>query len=921
MLEIVELEDLFDRLGTPEAGRKLVRKARKEAPVRKVQSHGLSNVITRYCSRKMNRVLSAESLTVEYPAMVRYERDPAVLAYYPQPVCLEIFPQDRNGKPTRTQHTPDFLVIRKDGIWLEEWREEARLVKLAEKYPGRFVREADGWHYPVFEDLVTPMGITYALRSADEHPRQYIQNLGFLWDYLSADYPEPCEGFFQSLKGMFADRAVIHLRELLDTDGFMADDVYKAIADGAVAFDLVNDDLSKTDRVAVFRDETALAFHRKAAEAPAAGPVEPLGASIEIGALVRYEGKEYEVGQVNGEKVKLQCGEDVTELSLSLVGQLVRQGKLTVRSRRQAVGPIANAMAIMNALPPKVLEVALKRGEWVEQSYVSRDSVPRSERTLQRYKKAMREAGEAAIDRHLAIAPRFADRGNRKRQLSEDMLNLIGKVVRESYNTPTNITKRSAYIRFVSACQEVGWNPCSERTFVKELADHASTKLRGGKRMAYQEAQFVDFLERTEPVHGVRPWQYVHIDHTELQIQLRVPGSKKTIGRAHLSLAVDAESRSVLGFYVSFEPPSYRSCMMVLRDIVRRHGRMPETFVLDNGKEFHSRSMHRVCELCGTNIRYRPPAQSRFGSVMERMFGTSQSQLINLMRGNTQLLRHVRTVTKSVMPENFVHWTLPALHGALEYYFGEIYGRTSHPAHGDHPVDHLRDRMIETGVRRNRLVTYDRRFLIETCPSPVDGDTRVINWQRGVKVNHIRYMCAAFRNKRLDKTAVEIRVDPWDVRYVYALVGNEWHQCASDLVGLLRDYTEIELRYALQEILERHKHDLQKKDLSPQRIAEWMRVLEAENFDPRLRERQAEARLVYDRLGMSSVAGGCLQMPSPAPVPDVTDVEPITTSRPKRKRRGSAIGPVPVPDSTTPTTPIACAMETERKFDEPYDLL
>lgn len=921
MIEIVELEDIFDRLGTPEAGRKLVRKARKEAPVRKVQSNGLSNVITRYCSRKMDRVVSAESRTVEYPAMVRYERDPAVLAYYPQPVCLEIFPQDRNGNPTRTQHTPDFLVIRKDGIWLEEWREEARLVKLAEKNPGRFVREDDGWHYPVVEDLLAPMGVSYALRSADEHPRQYIQNLEFLWDYLSADYPEPCAGFWRSLEGLFADRAAIHLRELLDADGTQADEVYKAIADGALAFDMINDDLSRTDRVLVFRDETAMAFHRKVGEAPAGVPAERLDHSIEIGGLVRYEDREYEIGLVSGERVMLQSGEGATELSLSLVEQLVRQGKLTIRPRRGTSIPVANALAIVNALPPRVVDLALRRGEWVERSYVSPDAVPRSERTMQRYRKAMREAGEAALDQHLALVPRFADRGNRKRRISEDMLDLIGKVVRESYNTPTNITKRAAYIRFVAACQEIGKLPCSERAFVKELTNLASTRLRGGKRMAYQEDRFVQFLKRTEPIHGVRPWQYVHIDHTELQILLRIPDSKDSIGRAWLSLAVDAESRSVLGFFLSFEAPSYRSCMMVLRDIVRRHGRMPETFVLDNGKEFHSRAMRRVCELYGSNIRYRPPAQPRFGSVMERLFGTSQSQLINLMEGNTQLLRHVRTVTKSVMPERFVNWTLPALHGALDFYFGEIYGRTSHPAHGDHPVEHLRDRMIETGVRRNRLVPYDQRFRVETCPSPVDGDTRMVDCQRGVKVNHILYRCHAFRNRALKGKAVDVRIDPWDVRYVYALIGDEWHQCASDLVGRLRDYTEIELRYAMAELAA--KHNLRKRDLSPARIAEWMRVLEARNFDPRLRDQQAEARVIYDALEMSNVT-----IPADPIPPSIPDAEPATApaipkTRRKRRdpRRGTDHASEPITGTTTQITPIASAMEPERTFDDPYDLL
>ena len=49
------------------------------------------------------------------------------------------------------------------------------------------------------------------------------------------------------------------------------------------------------------------------------------------------------------------------------------------------------------------------------------------------------------------------------------------------------------------------------------------------------------------------------------------------------------------------------------------------------------------------------------------------------------------------------------------------------------------------------------------------------------------------------------------------------------------------------------EHNIKKKDLSPERIAEWMKVLDAKNFDDRLKEQQSEARLVYARLGMTTV--------------------------------------------------------------------
>jgi len=65
--------------------------------------------------------------------------------------------------------------------------------------------------------------------------------------------------------------------------------------------------------------------------------------------------------------------------------------------------------------------------------------------------------------------------------------------------------------------------------------------------------------------------QYVHIDHAPLEVLLGTPGDGDNLARPWLSLAIDAESRAIVGAFLSSEPPSCRSCTTVLRDIVRRN--------------------------------------------------------------------------------------------------------------------------------------------------------------------------------------------------------------------------------------------------------------------------------------------------------------------------------------------------------------
>jgi putative transposase len=916
VFNLIELEDYFNLLGTPEPGRKLVEKARKQAPVRQVQSR-LGNVITLYPSKKMGRVIATESRTVEYPAVITYERDPTVLEYFPQPVELDIIQIDENGKKSRFPHTPDFLILRKDGIWIEEWREEPRLVKLAAKHPGRYFREADGWHSPFAEEQLASKGISYRLRSADEHPRCFIRNMMFLGDYLEPGQQTLDEHFVQALMDKFIDRSAIHLRELLDTEGFSPDSIYQAIAQGIVAFDMMNDDIAETDRVVAFRDDTILKFHQKVATASAGALQERLDVSVEVGGIVRYDGQEFEIKVLSREKVWLKPGTgEPFEMPLNWLKDQHREGDVTVVPRPQLSGASHLALDCLNSFHQADLEVAIKRVEEIEQYSTNPNSVDCSLRTIQRRRKAMREAGETAIEQHLAVAPRYRFSGNRKRRIPQRVIELIAENAREHYNTPTGANKEWCYLDFVAACHAAGEEPCSQRTFGKELARYSSVGLREGKRRAYHDERIVHYLDLNEAIHGVRPFQYVHIDHTELQIVLRIPDSKESLGRAWLSLAIDAESRAVVGYYLSFEPPSYRSCMMVLRDIVRRHERMPEMLVLDNGKEFHSAAMQRVCRLYGCSLRYRPSAQPRSGSVMERIFGTTQSQLINNLAGNTQALRHARMATKAFLPENFVYWTLPALHGALDHYFTTLYGKEPHPAHGDGPGEHLKTRLSETGVRRNRWVFLDERFRIETCPSPVDCETRKVDNRRGVKVHHIWYWCDALRTRELEGKPVQVRVDPWDVRFVYVLVGGEWHCCRSKLAWLVSSYTEVELRYAFEEMAK--KLSIKKKDTSPERIAEFMKVRNASYFDPRLAKCMAEARLVYEPLQMATVSDSSLTevIQEVASTSTPFDNREFATTTPRKAQRKR-----PEPAKDYIDVPSLNVRVDERSSNDDYELM
>jgi len=63
----------------------------------------------------------------------------------------------------------------------------------------------------------------------------------------------------------------------------------------------------------------------------------------------------------------------------------------------------------------------------------------------------------------------------------------------------------------------------------------------------------------------------------------------------------------------------------------------------------------------------------------------SNTQFVHNLRGNTQIMRNVRQVTKSVNPEGLATWSLTELYDRLCEYLYEIYDTVEHPALGRSP--------------------------------------------------------------------------------------------------------------------------------------------------------------------------------------------------------------------------------------------
>ncbi len=279
---------------------------------------------------------------------------------------------------------------------------------------------------------------------------------------------------------------------------------------------------------------------------------------------------------------------------------------------------------------------------------------------------------------------------------------------------------------------------------------------------------------------------------------------------------------------------------MIIRECVARHNRLPQIFVVDGGAEFGSIYFETILARYECIKKTRPPAKARFGSVIERMFGTCNSQFIHNLRGNTQIMRQVRQVTVSVNPKREAVWTLADLHDHLACYLYEVYDSVNHPALGQSPGDAYETGMAVAGQRPWRRINNDRELFIMTLPTTSMGTAQVLPG-RGVKVRYIYYWSDLFHDPETERKQVPVRYDPFDAGTAFAFVKGQWVQCHSEYYAVFHGYSERALMLATQELRKRHHQHARQRGLSAKIIGDFLQSVEAQEIlvTQRLRDHQA----------------------------------------------------------------------------------
>lgn len=844
MLTQEEFELWRRRLNFSEAAIKVVEQIRSSQPSRLVGG-GKKNVAGRYPSRKMGVTIQFESHRNELAHIYKLEHDEDVFEFYDQPPPIFLDYLSKKGRRTYHSHTPDFFVIRKNSAGWEECKTEKDLLKLAQDSPNRWQREDKSkWRCPPAEEYASQFGLYYAVRSSAEISSIFVRNFVWLEDYFQNKQLEVDEAITSAVLTLVKTQPGITLANITNRiEQASVDHLNILIATDRVYVDLYTTFLGQPEQVEVFLDqEEAFAYMQMSKISALAAASNVCAFKITVGTSICWDGIIWQIVNTGDKSIGLLRDDGkFIDLFNETFEELVSKGKITGLPVFEKSTINAEVEELINKASKEDLKEATTRYKAIE-PFLNGTSSTKPNRTQRRWIASYRKAEKIYTKGFIGLFPRHKNKGWYREGLSEEVRLLMEEHIGENYENIKQPCIRHAYESFKEICDQKGYKPPSNESYrqaVRNRPLHEQIKKRMGDRAAYKEEPFYWYLYREEtPPHGDRPFEISHIDHTEADVELlssimlnlgvdysninQIPN----MGKAWVTLLIDAYSRRVLAIYMTFDPPSYRSDMMVLRICVQKYGRLPQIIVMDGGSDFKGTYFEVLLAYFIITKKQRPAAKARYGSVIESFFGVADKEFWHNLMGNTQIMKNVRQVTKGVNPKNHAVWTLTKLYAYFCEYCYEVYDTCPHPALKMSPREAFNIGIARTGIREHMFIK-EEEFKLLALPSPKDqqGSRKVT--QEGIKINYLYYWHPSF--SRIRNTKVEAKFDPFDITLAYAYINGQWTKCHSRDLRELQGHSEKELMIAAAEL--KKLNQLQNKqfnDITGKKLAQFFSRIEME---------------------------------------------------------------------------------------------
>ena len=503
------------------------------------------------------------------------------------------------------------------------------------------------------------------------------------------------------------------------------------------------------------------------------------------------------------------------------------------------------------------------------------DSTPPSVRTVRYWLSEFIKDGEDV--RVLVDADK--SKGNRNRKFCSDMaLNqevviLVDACIHEDYLTLQKNTKQHTCDLIEYRIYKINEhrnesNKLPIPTYksvcriINQLDEYEVDKARKGERFANEKHKTLQ--KGPEPT---RPLERVECDDTKTDLLVIDHETSLALGRPWLMVLICVFTRMIVGYYLSFYPPSHVTVMMAMKHAIRPKSYVKEKYpdivntwdtyglievlVIDNAKHWYGNGIEDACFQMGTDMQFAPVRVPWYKGAVERLLQTIHSSLIHRQPGTT--FSNIFDKGDYDPAKHAVIW-LDLLDEILHKWIIDIYSQDIHTGINDIPAERWKNSIVEYPPALPPAHTDLDIILGKIAYRKISGT--VIHFQN---LEYSDSILATIRTNQDKEGRVKIKYDPTDLGMIYVydafwcrfvpvpVVDQEYAQGLTEfqhevICKFIRRTNQARInRKALIEAKEYIRRkiaeafaDRPKKLISAGRITKWMAF-----------ENPAEARIIY----------------------------------------------------------------------------
>jgi len=318
--------------------------------------------------------------------------------------------------------------------------------------------------------------------------------------------------------------------------------------------------------------------------------------------------------------------------------------------------------------------------------------------------------------------------------LSDARRAVISKAIEEVYETEERGTIAATTRRARELASAAGLKPPSYGTVRFQI--RARDRWKAARRRHGRVRGDAMAAPAGHALSARKPLDFVQVDHAIVDLIVVDALAREEIGRPWITLVIDVASRCVLGFYLTFDPPSQTSVALALEnaccpkdnwlDEIGYKGEwlpfgLMKRVGWDNAKCFHVVNLVQACLAAGIKPVYRQVRHPTHGAYIERYIGTFMGN-VHLLKGttfsNTRDREDYPSQKKAVM-------SLPELTLWVVHQINGVYHNQRHRSLGKTPLEYWKSAFSREGSYEMPVYPSDRRaFRLSLLPGTFRRVTR-----------------------------------------------------------------------------------------------------------------------------------------------------------------------------------------------------